>query len=296
MRKIFYLGFCLVLAAGIGCAITDYQLITDNDQKHNNNQANFTVNTNGKAHIRSFTVGIIWSDGPWTNDLYFVDQKSNGNRTMQKYSLVTTAERFYAGEAGVHDDLYCNPDWVGCSGGTSTDPPGGYDRVGAGFAAFDFDVNVPCSFASGNQARTEYFNPDRLIATLRQRRGNYNDGECGRESPEGLTRYLNFINQGQMGTWNGEVGLWYFLDNTNVTKMVDGTLIPYASKKFFVQPRGRVGFLWYDNPLIANELNAMDSVIPGDSEHEVTVIFNGMSHTKRMKFAGAPGRTAKTRF
>ena len=35
MKKALYLGFCLVLAMGVDCAITDYDLIVDNDQVSN---------------------------------------------------------------------------------------------------------------------------------------------------------------------------------------------------------------------------------------------------------------------
>ena len=61
MKKALYLGFCLVLAMGVGCAITDYELIVDNDQV-SNGQGTGVVNTNGKALIMSGGIATIWSD------------------------------------------------------------------------------------------------------------------------------------------------------------------------------------------------------------------------------------------
>ena len=59
MKKLFYLGFCVMLSLGVGCAITNYELITDNDQV-SNGQGSGVVNTNGKAHIReSSQIGTI---------------------------------------------------------------------------------------------------------------------------------------------------------------------------------------------------------------------------------------------
>ena len=82
MKKLLYLGFCAVLVAGVGCAISDYQIITDNDQAHDGGQVtDGTVNTNGKAHIRSFQIALIF--GSFTEEaINFVDQKNNGDRTL----------------------------------------------------------------------------------------------------------------------------------------------------------------------------------------------------------------------
>ena len=42
---------CAAVAAAWGCAITDYEMITDNDQLRTAGNGSTVVNTNGKAHM-----------------------------------------------------------------------------------------------------------------------------------------------------------------------------------------------------------------------------------------------------
>ena len=47
MKKLFYLAFVAVVALSFGCAITNYPVITDNED-----DGNFVVNTAGQSSIK----------------------------------------------------------------------------------------------------------------------------------------------------------------------------------------------------------------------------------------------------
>jgi hypothetical protein len=146
MRKLFYLGFCLVLVMGFGCAITNYSLMYDS-------YSGEIINTNGKAKlIPSSQVATIWSDGA-DNLFTMVDQKHDGDRTLTTYNFYTTDGTYF------WDDMYCSPDWVGCSIWTAPDPEIGDVDI------FDGVYNGACSGARSLSV---------LLST-----GRYY-GECGR--------------------------------------------------------------------------------------------------------------------
>jgi len=268
MKKFFYLAFCIVLVMGVGCAISDYQIITDNDQLlHGQQYANATVNTNGKAHIRSFQIASIFGDGA-DEAINFVDQKSNGDRTLTTYDNFST---FGGPGPTFHDDLYCNPDWTGCAAWTASDPPGGFDRTGAGFPAFDGRFNPNCR--NGLQ---------RIFATTRQRRGYYNDGECGRGAAADLASRMALMNMGTLGTYAGEPGLWYYLDQNNTTYTVNNTLMPFAQTNVFMNPKARMAAISMDNPLHAVTMTAVAGVAPPGEVATFSITYNGYTFTKQM--------------
>ena len=133
MKKVLYLGFCLVLAMGVGCAITNYSLITDNDQV-SNGQGSGVVNTNGKAKMTSQQVATIWPDG--SDELFsFIDQKADGTAVITTYNNFSTG-----GDPTFHSDLYCNTAWNGCAIWTAPD-----DNVGD---IFDGTFNANCAGAN----------------------------------------------------------------------------------------------------------------------------------------------------
>jgi hypothetical protein len=271
MRKLFYLAFCAVLLAGVGCAITDYQVITDNDQLFGQTAPAATINTNGKANIRSFQITLIYAGLGRTDEaINFVDQKSNGDRTLNTYDNHST---FGLGGPTFKDDLYCNPDWTGCATWTAHDPPGGYDRKGAGFPVFDGNLNNHCK---------AYYALAILASTKRQRRGYYNDGECGRGGATDLASRLAIMNMGQLGTFEGEPGLWYHLDQNNTTYTVNNTLIPLAQTSIFLNPKLRIGALLMDNPLHAVSMNAVAGVAAPGEVATFSLTYNGYTLTKQM--------------
>jgi len=163
MKKLFVFGFAAAAAMGFGCALTNYELITDNDQGG-------VVNTNGKAYVRQFSqVATSWPDGN-DNMVWFVDQKANGNRTLTTYNYATSAT-----DDPFKDDLYCSPDWTGCALITADDPEvGDVDD-------FDYRANVNCS---------GFRSLSLLVSTTRYY------GECGRSAvTDRTTRMLGIANQ-----------------------------------------------------------------------------------------------------
>jgi hypothetical protein len=163
MKKLFVLGFAAAAAMGFGCAITNYDLITDNDQGG-------VVNTAGKAYIRqSSQVATNWPDGN-DNLVWFVDQKANGDRTLTTYNYATSA----TGDP-FKDDLYCSPDWNGCAIVTAPDPQTN------DVDDFDYRGNANCS---------GYRSLSLLVSTSRYY------GECGRAAATDRTlRMIGLANE-----------------------------------------------------------------------------------------------------
>ncbi len=157
----FGVGLVLVLALsmGAGCALTDYSLITDDDQLSNPNLTSAAhtniVNTAGKSYVRqSLQVATLYPDGA-DNLIWFVDQKTNGDRTLDTSNFFTSL----TAPSPFKDDLYCSPDWSGCSIATSDDPEiGDVDD-------YDYAFHPSCSGA-------------RSLALLVSTTRYY--GECGR--------------------------------------------------------------------------------------------------------------------
>ena len=262
MKKALYLGFCLVLAMGVGCAITDYDLIVDNDQV-SNGQGTGVVNTNGKALIMSAGIATIWSDG--TDELFsMVDQKANGDRTLTTYNNFSTA-----GEPTFRDDLYCNPDWQGCSIFTAPDP-----EVGD-VDSFDGTTNVNCFGARSLSL---------LLGTTRYY------GECGRAKMS-LSDRISMANMGRITTVFGKEGLLYDI-NRNTTSLtlnnnagVSMNLPITGDYSMFVSENGRRQItLNATNPLGANVGRSFADFLRtyGTSQTDVTITYNGISSTFAM--------------
>jgi hypothetical protein len=155
MKKLFYLGFCLVLAMGVGCAITNYPVIVDY-------YTGAVENTNGKALIANDSqVATIWSDGA-DNLFSMIDQKANGDGTLTTYNYYTTDGSYFI------DFDYCSPDWNGCA--IVTAPNGG--------DPFDRSVNYNCA---GARSLSLFLSAARY-------------GECGRLSVQEKGRLLDTLN------------------------------------------------------------------------------------------------------
>jgi hypothetical protein len=260
MRKLFYLGFCVALATGVGCAITNYELIVDNDQLYATETG--VVSTNGKAHIQEYSqVATIWDDG--TDELFSqVDQKANGDRTITTYNNYNS---MYPMGGTFHDDLYCNPDWNGCAIWTADDPEVGDVDI------FDGVWNANC-FGS----RSLYL----LLGTTRYY------GECGREHLNASqSDKLAAMTYGYVGTFNGMPGLWFDYDKTNTTVRVNGTNLPIPDGSLFFGTHRQVAF-FADNPLIQHTLRAFGTVAPPGTVISLHMSYNGIDMERDMKVFG----------
>jgi hypothetical protein len=179
------------LTAMSGCAITNYGLIVDNDQKRTDGNGSLIVNTNGKAHYGKVGVLTMWPDG--TDELLqFIDQKPNGDRTLTTYNNFSTGD-----EPALSSNLYCNPDWNGCAIFTAPDPQvGDVDE-------FDGQLNANCSGARS------------LLILLST--GRYY-GECGRKAAKlSLDDKFTLVSRGTVATMRNIEGLLWRWDATNTT-------------------------------------------------------------------------------
>lgn len=247
MRKLFYLGFCLVLAMGVGCAITDYELMSDS-------YSGEIINTNGKADIiPSSQVATIWPDGA-DNLFSMVDQKADGDRTITTYNFFTTDGTYF------FDTTYCSPDWTGCAIWTAPDP-----EVGD-VDSFDGAWNQNCA---GSRSLGY------LVATTRYY------GECGRASMSVQERMQLF----DAGTLLDDFTLAYNLNAGNTSLFFDNnsgvkSLIPFLGNiGVELNIRGnREMTIRVDNPLFSNTMNAAADWVDtyGTGMTTVTLSFNGI--------------------
>jgi len=257
MKKALYLGFCLVLAMGVGCAITNYELIVDNDQV-SNGQGSGVINTNGKAKLTSAQVATIWPDG--TDELFsMVDQKTNGDRTLTTYNNFSTGD-----DPTFLDDFYCNPDWQGCSIFTAPDP-----EVGDA-DPFDGTTNVNCFGVRSLSV---------LLSTTRYY------GECGRAKIS-LSDRLAMMNMGRIASRAGGEGLLFDINRNNTTLVVDNnagvaTSLPLTGDyNMFAMVGGKKRLaLDMTNPLAANVGRAFADFLRtyGTNNTTITVTYNGIS-------------------
>ena len=259
MKKALYFGFCLVLAMGVGCAITNYGLITDNDQTANG-QGTGVVNTNGKAKIiPSSQVATLWPDG--SDELFsMVDQQADGDRT------ITTYNNFSTGSAPTFlDDTYCNPDWNGCAIFSAPDPQAGDSDI------FDGSLNGNCS---GARSLSSFVSTGRYY------------GECGR-GKVGLSDRLQLANMGSIENMMGLEGLMYDLNRNNTTVLlnnnagVEMNLVVQGDHTFFVSTEGPNFKILADlsSGLTANMGRSYADFLRtyGTNVTTMTVVYNGLS-------------------
>jgi len=124
----FGLAFAVSIATGVGCALTNYELIADSETGE-------IINTKGNAYIKQDVLQVAWEfpDGR-DNLIWYVDQKANGDRKLSTVNYFTTGT-----QNPFKDELYCSPDWAGCKVATANDPEiGDVDE-------FDVELNPHCS-------------------------------------------------------------------------------------------------------------------------------------------------------
>ena len=260
MKKLIYVAFCLVLAMGVGCAITDYDVITDNDQGSQSDPAGSVVNTNGKAKITpSAQIATSYSDG---NDELFsmINQKADGTAS------ITTYNNFSTGSGAIfHDDLYCNPDWNGCSIFTAADDNDGN--------LFDGSINGNCSGARSLSL---------LLSTSRYY------GECGRSglgNKMDLASKMDLINTFELGKIGSRQALIKYLTpvNTNFFLQKDGQQINmpfFGGYQMSILPNRSV-HIDATNSLNQRNYDTAATIVNqyGPGQYNVTIEIEGISAT-----------------
>lgn len=274
MKKLFYLAFCAVLSLGVGCALTDYDLITDNDQV-SNGQGTGVVNTNGKAYVKqSSQVATLWPDGA-DNYTWFVDQSAGGDRVLTTYNNFSTAYPIFA------DDLYCSPDRQGCAITTADDPQSGDADP------FDYRLNLNC-----NGVRSLSI----LLGTTRYY------GECGR-SIASLNDRMSMLFQGRATSKWGLAGLAWDMTPANSTFVLDNmagnrSLVPMtgAASMTVVGNGMRNGVIDATNPALKAMGDYAANWAQNFSSHRNQVVFtyNGIEFKKEFGMVKDPAKAIRS--
>jgi len=271
MRKALYGICCLLLAAGTGCALTDYADITDSEAGNQN----FFVNTNGKAHIIESVQTAVLLPGEWVSHTWFVDQNLNGNRTITTVFASTSSPN---PTDVFHDDFYCNPDWNGCAAWTANDPPGG-----SGSCAFDGKGNPNCTGFGALYYLTCYY-------------ARYY-GECGRAGLS-VADKIQLLNMGRLGNSLGMEGLFYDLNAKNLTIVLDNnsgvqaTIPVRGTASLFAGLNSRKGWADLTNPLVASTARSWADFTSkyGTNHMTVTVTYNGVGRSFQIAPVQGPSK------
>jgi len=258
MKRLLYIAFCLAFLSGVGCAITDYGLIVDNEQAQND-QGGGVVNTNGKAHIiETNKIAFIFSPSGDTDEwLTFADQKADGARTLTSYSNQSTPL-----STSFHDDGYCNPDWSGCATWTAPDP----DPAAPDVSPFDGTENVNCSISQ------------QVVGSFGALSSTGRLSECGRSlTSSDIPGEIELLTMGQYGQFQGEKGLWYDINMSNLTVNFDQKLLRIFPGKIFMNPRNGNTLVDLSNPMFMHMFKQLGSEIePGTIISDFSVIYNGI--------------------
>jgi hypothetical protein len=236
MKKLFYMGFCLVLAMGIGCAATNYPVIIDG-------YTGAIENTNGKALIiPSSQVATLWSDGA-DNLFWMVDQKANGDQTITTYNYYTTDGTNFI------DFDYCSPDWTGCAIYTAPNPVVGDVDI------FDGTPNYNCDGARSYSVRVSFG-------------ARYT--ECGR----GIMDRLNATQT--MTELNGNLIANLSRANTQIIVGDQNlSMVGVIPIELNLEGNGTLA-IYADSPLMSRNLtNLHDLLSRTGTTHDVTINFNG---------------------
>ena len=110
VTALFGVVFASAVLSGYGCALTNYELITDTDGN--------PINTLGSAYVKQETqFATEFPDGT-DNLLWYVDQRRNGDRKLYTVNYFTPP----GGGNPFKDEQYCQPDPVRCRIVTADDP------------------------------------------------------------------------------------------------------------------------------------------------------------------------------
>lgn len=132
MRRL--LALSAIMAFSSACAVTDYPVITDQDQVR---QANGThiVNTTGRAFIMQKVQVASFIGDTSFNAVWFVNQDQRGNQTLYTHmniGLVANPDTWF------HGNIYLNDNRNTCWNIRAANPNSPSDTP------FDFDINVNC--------------------------------------------------------------------------------------------------------------------------------------------------------
>lgn len=264
MKKVFVFACAVALTMGFGCALTNYDLIVDNDQGG-------VVNTNGKAYVKfSSQVATTYPDG--TDNLFWAcDQQADGDRVLTTYNYFTT------GGDPFLDDMYCTPDRGGCAVVTSQDPQVGDADI------FDYSWNQNCS---GSRSLSLLLSSSRYY------------GECGRaRTSDRISKILALANQMDAVNVDGRTVLYSKLSPINTSAVINkgGSLysLPITGQLgLFVDAPARHVRIDATNPLVPTMVKNLVNFSNGHNGNGMTatVTLNGVSGTMNFDLTKNAGR------
>ncbi len=274
MKKLFYLGFCLVLMTGFGCAITNYGLITDNNQTSAGGGAGEIRDTFGKAKlVHASQWATLQADGI-DELLNFIDQEADGSQRLYTHNNFSVA-----GDATFSDDLYCSPETKGCAAVYSEDA----DPTDPNEDPFKSRLNEEC--------------PGARSLSLSLSTGRYY-GECGRTGTWSLQDKLSMYNMGEMGEMFGREVLMYTLNHNTFSIQLDNNAgivsnLPITGEATAaLSLNGQLnGLLDASSPLLGTMLRNYGAWLMenGADMTTVTVTYNGISRSFDIKGADETG-------
>ncbi len=263
MKKLLILAFCVSVLVLYGCAVVDSYPYYDIDQISSNcaNEAPWPyaaelVDTNGKAHMQEPSkVMTCWTDHCEEIIWFFNQKTANSTITLYNYVNCEPASPYYSW----HSDFYCNPDWNGCAWVTAVRPLDYYDQY------TPFSVNWSCTDLTSGYLFAAWSYPG-----------------CGRDLS--LEDKLAFMNAGEIGEINGQTGLWYNLNKTNFSIILENQYgqswnVPILTDiPMWFNPENGNTYIDRTNPLMANMMlwyaDWLDNYATAGTT--VTVTYNGI--------------------
>ncbi len=254
MRKLLYAAFCLALIASLGCAITDYPIITDDRGDYSG-----IIRTGHKAYVTGTSqIALIYPDG--SDELFsMVWQNAYGDQklyTFNNYDPTATAIFM--------DQTYCDWRYDGCEIVRAWNPHQNDDQ-------FDFEFFEDCSGARSLS----------LLVAQGSRLGECGDG-LFRSDLQGLAGEFADL---ATTTWRGETAYVIPVNAANTTVALNGIAAPvYGQFNGFVTEKLQV--MVPMTPNVRHELKWLSRWIAENGDQAtVTISYDSISADLNVKFA-----------
>ncbi len=193
-------GLCFVvtlLACSGGCHISNYGLITDNNQTSAGGGPGEIRNTRGQAKlVHSTQWAYLMADGAH-EALNYIRQNADGSQTLTSHDNLSVE-----GEATFSDDLYCSPERDSCATRRSFDK----DPTDPDENPFNTRVLADCPAAN---------TLCKSLSTVRYY------GECGRTGTLSLQDRLSLWNMGTLVDVGGAEALHFEADRSSLSVMLE---------------------------------------------------------------------------
>ncbi|ANM31875.1 hypothetical protein ABI59_23400 [Acidobacteria bacterium Mor1] len=226
-------GSVLLCLATSGCQISNYGLITDNNQTRAGGGPGEIRDTRGKAKLVHGSQWALWVAGETIEQLNYVRQNTDGAQTLYTHSNISVE-----GEATFSDDLYCSPERQGCAGRVSFDKNAA-DPEDDPFNFRRFEDCPGAIWFSATLSTDRYY------------------GECGRTRRLSLQDRLSLWNSGELVQLAGREALHYRANRSGLSIHLSNeqglrSQLPLAGDvEVWLSPGpGRAGMLDARNPLI----------------------------------------------